>query len=247
MVGTSFRPRCARSEPAKGGPVNEWLRILFYALIAAASPVALTATIAVLKSGHGRINGIIFASAFLIGESLVMGLVLVVGSFTVPDDGSSSAAAVVELLLGAILVLAFWRVRHGEVAPRQRAKSKRTEAVLDRLNRLTALTAFSAGVLLGIGGPKRLTITVIAAGTIAAADVAAKAELGMALLYIVVASVLVWGPVLAYVLAGKRANSLLEDAQGWLTANQRLITMWALLVVGATLMLDASVRLLFDI
>ena len=230
------------AESKRGAFVDEAVRILLYGLIAAASVLAMSATIAVLKSGHGRVNGIIFATAFLIGESLVMGLVLIVGSFTIPT--TSTATAILELLVGVALIVLARRVRRQAPVPRQKTKSERTQAVMDRLDRLTPLTAFSVGGLLGIGGPKRLTLALIAAGTIAAADLAADEQFGLAVLYVVVAGVLVWAPVLAYVLAGARAETMLEDAQAWLKANQRQVAVWSLFVVGAVFIVDASVRLL---
>jgi hypothetical protein len=109
---------------------------------------------------------------------------------------------------------------------------------------LTALTALPAGLVLGIGGPKRLTLTIVAAGSISAAGVADDAQLGLAVLYVVVAGLLVWVPVLAYVLAGRRADALLDGAQVWLAAKQRTVAIWSLLVVGVVLVVDGSVRLL---
>ena len=47
------------------------LSLLLYALIAAASPFALTATIAVLKTRLARLNGLIFAGGFLLGEGII--------------------------------------------------------------------------------------------------------------------------------------------------------------------------------
>ena len=116
--------------------------------------------------------------------------------------------------------------------------------MLDRLARLTPAAAFPAGLLLGIGGPKRLTIGVVTATTIAGADLTTEQDLGAAALYVAVASVLVWAPVVVYLVAGLRSRAWLAQAEAWLTARSRAIAVVSLLLFGALLVADALVQLL---
>jgi Sap, sulfolipid-1-addressing protein len=222
-------------------PVETVLQVFVYALFAAASPLALTSTIVVLKSDRARLNGLSFASAFLLGESLVWSCALVLGSFTL-NEGDRSAS-ILKLVVGLLLLLAAWRVHSGFV-PQSGPRSERAERLLARLARLTPAMTFWAGVLLGIGGPKRLTITLVAAATVSVAGLSRSDELALVTAYILVAGVLVWLPVAVYVVAGTRASGWLAAAQEWLTARQHQISVYSLLVIGTLLVVDALVAFL---
>jgi len=219
------------------------LRILLYGLIAALSPLAFAATIAVLKSRRARLNGLIYAVAFLLGESVVVLLVIGVGAITAPgQDSRQTAAAVLELALGALLLAAAARVHRG-VAARQ-SSDGRTRRLLARLEGLTAWLAFWAGFLLGVGGPKRLTLSIIAATTISAAGLSSPDQVVAGALYVVVGGLLVWVPVALYLVAGKRSAAWMARAESWLTANQRTVTVGSLAVFGVVLVVDGLVQLL---
>jgi hypothetical protein len=116
--------------------------------------------------------------------------------------------------------------------------------MLARLRGLRPGTAFSVGVLLGVGGVKRLTITVVAGATVGVAGLLPVEEAVLGVLYVLVAGVLVWLPVGVYLVAGDRAVGWLETAQDWLTANERRITFASTLLFGFLLTSDALFRLL---
>lgn len=219
------------------------LRVLFYALVAAASALALTATLAVLKSRRARLNGFIFAAAFLLGEALVWLALLSLDAAASLNEGNEDAAALLKLGLGALLLAAAWRVHRGFTL-KVGEGTGRTRALLTRLEHLTPIVAFSVGALLGIGGPKRLTIAIVAAATVSVAGLTTGEEIALVLLYILVAGVLVWVPVAVYLVAGRRATDWLEGAQEWLRSNERAITIYSLLVFGGVLVVEALVELL---
>jgi hypothetical protein len=218
-------------------------RTLLYALVAAASPIALTATLGVLHTHRARLNGFIFAAAFVLGSVLVIAVVYGIGAAGPSENDRSTFADALELLLGILLLSAAWRVRHGLPA-RRAGTGARTQAVLERLARLTPAGSFWIGAALGIGGPKRLTVTILAATTIGAAGLSTADDVRLSLLYLVVASVLVWAPVAAYLIAGARARRGLERVQASLKEHQHAMTMGLLLVFGVVLTGDALAALL---
>jgi threonine/homoserine/homoserine lactone efflux protein len=218
-------------------------RILLFALIAAASPVALLATVAVLTSRRGRTNGSVYLVGFLLGQSIAFLVALLIGSAATTDrDGNEELAAALELAFGVGLLLLAWpqRRRGGEAAG---GPSSRMKAMLDRLRGLRPGTAFSVGVLLGVGGVKRLSITVVAGATVGIAGLLPIQDVLLGLLYVLVAAVLVWVPVGIYLVAGERADRWLESAEEWLTTNERRITFFSTLIFGFLLTSDALVRL----
>jgi hypothetical protein len=166
-----------------------------------------------------------------------------VGSAATPDRdlGHPTLAAALELTLGVLLLLFAIRGQTGH-EPRESPAESRTEAILARLSHLRPVTAFSAGALLGVGGVKRLTITLFTGATIAIAGLIPAEEAGLAALYIVIASVLVWLPVTGYLVAGSRADVWTERTEAWIVAKERGITavstaVFGLLLIGHGLIL----------
>ncbi len=219
------------------------LQILIYAVIAAASALAFASTLTVLKSRRARVNGLIFAAAFLLGEAAIWVVALELGAAGSLNEGDQSAVAVLKLILGVLLLAAAWRL-HRHVAPPDRASGERTRALLARLERLTPTMAFSVGVLLGIGGPKRLTITLVAAATLSVSGLTTDERVLLVVLYVLVAGVLVWAPVGFYLVAGTKATDWLTHAQEWLTSKQRTLTFYGLLAFGGVLVVQGLVDLL---
>ena len=222
---------------------NTASRILLFALIAAASPVALLATAAVLTSRRGRTNGTVYLVGFLLGQSIAFVVALLIGSAaTANRDGNEELAAALELAFGVALLAFAWPRRHATADP-DAAGPRRLKAMLARLHGLRPGTAFAVGVLLGVGGVKRLTITVVAGATVGIAGLAAVEEALLGVLYVLVAGILVWVPVAVYLVAGDHADRWLETAQSWLTANERRITFASTVLFGFLLVSDALVRL----
>jgi cytochrome c biogenesis protein CcdA len=220
-------------------------RILLYALVAGLSPLALLSTLAVLGSGRRRANGSAFGFAFLLAQSTVLLIAILVGSAATPDRERhhETLAAALELALGLALLALAWRARRPRV-PQQPSGESRTKALLAKLRGLRPATAFSVGALLGVGGVKRLTITLFSGATIAVAALTRADEATLGILYVLIASLLVWLPVAVYLIAGKRADELTESTEAWLIANRLRATLLSTLVFGLLLTGDALARLL---
>ena len=125
----------------------------------------------------------------------------------------------------------------------ERSKA-RTQALLERLSRLRVLTTVVAGFLLGIGGPKRLVLTSLAATTIVSAGLRDANQAGLVVVYVTLATALVWGPLILFLLLGNRVIALMEDAQDDIGRRQPQVTVYALLILAALLVLDAASVLL---
>ena len=83
----------------------------------------------------------------------------------------------------------------------------------------------------------------LAAASITAAGVATSTEVGLVVWYGIIATVLVWAPVLAFLILGERAVSALDAAQGWLKIHQRRVMFFALLIIGLLLVADGIAAL----
>jgi threonine/homoserine/homoserine lactone efflux protein len=219
-------------------------RILLFALVAAASPIAIVSTLAVLTSRRGRTNGIAFVTGFVLGEAAAFLAAFLVGSAATADrEAHEQLATALELAFGLALLALAWPQRRRTAAEAGDGRS-RTKALLDRLRRLRPGTAFALGTLLGVGGVKRLSITVVAGTTVGIANLLPVEELALGALYVVVAGVLVWAPVGVYLVAGARADEWMRHTEEWLTSNERRLTFVSTLFFGFLLTGDALVRLL---
>jgi Sap, sulfolipid-1-addressing protein len=220
-------------------------RILLFAIVAAASPVALLVSLAVLTSRRGKANGAAFLVGFLLGQSAAFLAAVLVGSAATTDrtEGHEELGAGLELAFGLGLLALAW-------PERRRAGSgpgggpSRTERLLGRLKGLRPGTAFSVGALLGVGGIKRLSITIVAGATVGIAGLHPVEELLLGVLYVATAAVLVWVPVGVYLVAGEHADRWMETAEMWLLANELRLTFFSTLFFGFLLTSDALFRIL---
>jgi cytochrome c biogenesis protein CcdA len=219
-------------------------RILVFGLMAGLSPIAVVSTLAVLTSARGRANGLAFAAGFMLGQSAAFAGAYFIGTAaTTNTDGNEQIAAWLELAFGLFLLAIAWPQRRRPEDPVVVGRS-RTKALLERLRGLRPGTAFSAGTLLGIGGVKRLSITLVAGATVGVAGLGPAEDLATAVLYVVVGGLLVWLPVSVYAVAGDRAEGWIAAAETWLTGNERRLMFFTTVIFGLLLTSDAVVRLL---
>ena len=218
------------------------LQLVPYALVAALSPLGFAATLAVM--GSGRLKALAFGCALIVGQFVTCGILILIGAVAIPDHGTRrpTLQAVLEIAFGlALLVLAVGIRRHRQPADHSSGRSK---AALERLGKLQLKTALAAGLLLGIGGPKRLVLSALAATTIVASGVNEGQELALVAWYTVLATVLVWAPIVGFELFGERALATFAAGQRWLTEHQRQILFFPLLILALVLILDGLAALL---
>ena len=213
------------------------IQVLLYGLLAGLSPLAFAATIAVMPAG--RLKTVGFGAGFVVAQTLTCSVFVIVGVAATGSNRKSHPGiqATLEILLALALIGLALRVRRRPPTPKE-SSNERTQALLDRLGRLHFLTTVAAGFLLGIGGPKRLVLTALAATTIVTASRDAG-EAVLVVVYVTVATALVWGPVVLDVILGERAIALMESAQDEVARRQPQVTVYALLVLAGFLVVDA--------
>ena len=219
------------------------LSLVLFALVAALSPMAFAATLAVIKAG--RLKALAFAVAIIVSQFLVGWILVSIGGWSVPNHGHAypTARGILMVAFAAGLLLLAARVRRRPPGPQPRS-SPRAEAVLARLERVHTGTALLAGLLLGIGGPKRLVLTALAAAAIATSPNDAHGDVLQLAVYTAAATVLVWAPVLTFELFGDRALQTIDRAGRWLARRQQKTVVAALLVLAAGALAGAAALLL---
>ena len=221
------------------------LRTLLLAVVAASSPVALASIIAVVTGVRGRIKGAAFAIGFVTGQAVIFLLALSLGIATFANgDNHPTLIAVLVITFGtALLLTAVWVRRRRTKSFRVQRPNPRTEALRARLASLRPLSALAMGAGLGVGGPKRLGITIAVTAMITESGVAGADVVGLALLYVGVSTALVWAATLFYILRGQRATEWLIRSQHWIARHKEPLTFYPSAVLGLVLVIDGIVQL----
>jgi Sap, sulfolipid-1-addressing protein len=223
-------------------PLSTAAQLVPYALIATLSPLGVAATVTVMRTG--RLQAFGFALGVVVGQLLACAALVALGAVAIPGRTKAHPTFQGALALGlgvALLVLAVVVRRHPESL--KRPSSGRSHAALDRLQRVHMLTAAGLGLLLGIGGPKRLVLTALAAAAIAAAASTGSDEVALVVWYGLLATVLVWLPVIAFLLFGGLVVSRLDSALEWLARQGTTVTVYTLVVLAIVLLVNAALLL----
>jgi threonine/homoserine/homoserine lactone efflux protein len=209
-------------------------QVLPLAVGIAISPIPIIAAILMLLSPRARGTSVGFAVGW------VAGIVIGVVAFTLlsailparSDDASSPVLGVIELLLGAGLLL---------LAVRQwRTRPKRGEAVelptwMSAIDSMTFGKALALGFLLSAVNPKNLLLAISAGVTIGGLGLPAGQIVVVVIVYALLAASTVLVPVVAYLIATERMTQPLQALREWLVAYNAAIMAVLLLVLGVSM------------
>jgi hypothetical protein len=210
----------------QAGPVI--LEAAGLALLAALSPTALLVAAVYLGSARPRlIAGFYLAGAVLV--SLVAGwvLVLVLRSAGLSRPGEHEPRYGLRLGLGIVLLAVAIVVARRTPRPPDPAKAH--QGIISKMIANPApLSAFVVGVIVYAPG-----ITFLAALQVIATSRASLELTGLALIIVVVIyALLVWLPIVVYLVAPTVTGRYLTAFNGWLRAHGKKIAIWVLVVVG---------------
>jgi threonine/homoserine/homoserine lactone efflux protein len=205
----------------------------------AISPFPIIASVLLLGTPRGRMNGPAFVLGCALGTAVVGTVVLVVaaGASASEDDGDPATwVSALELVLGLLLLLLGakqWRgrPRAGETAPAPKWMS-----ALDSFNPPKAL---GAGVVLTALNPKNLILTVAGAAAIAQTGIPAGEQAVALALFVLIGCIGVATPVAIAFVMGDRSRELLDGIKDWLGRNNTVIIVVILALIGAKLIGDA--------
>lgn len=214
-----------------GSAISE---VLPFAVGVAISPLSVIAVILVLFSARARVNGLVFTAGWVVGVAVVSTVIyLLADAGDVGRGGSGSDTSYWLKLVGGILLvlLAFrdWRKR-----------STADEAVdqpkwMSAIDTLTPVKTGGLAVLLAVANPKNLALSLAAGASLAQAGVSGgEAAVGL-IVFVVIASVGIIVPVVAYLVGGERAAGVLNRWKTWLSVNNTAMMAVLLLVFGVVL------------
>lgn len=200
----------------------------------AISPVPIIAVILMLGTPKAKTNGPAFAVGWVVGLALVSTLVVVLaGGSDDPDSGSSTAVDVVKLLIG--LVFLFMALKQWQSRPKPGVEAE-MPAWMKTIDSFTPGKSLGLGAALSGANPKNLALTAAASATIAQAGLDGTQTTLAIVVFVVIGSLTVAGPVLFYVLATERAAGPLSSIKEFMSAHNAVIMMVVLLVLGAKIL-----------
>lgn len=209
-------------------------QVLSFGVGVALSPVPIIAVVLMLGTPRARSNGVAFLVGWLAGLLVVGTLVLLLAGGADPSDEGQPATwvSVVEIVLGALLLLVALRLWRGRPAPGQAAELPKWMRAIDTFTpgRSAAIAAALSGV-----NPKNLLLTLGAAAAIAKTGIDTGQQIVALVVFALIGTIGPGIPVAIYFAMGDRAPKLLSDLKTWLGVHNTAIMTVLCVVIAAKL------------
>ena len=208
--------------------------LLPLALGIAISPVPIIAVILILLSEHPVAPSLGFAVGWVLGVTAVLVVVtLLIGPAAGATGSPSLVASVLKIILGAAAVLL--GIRQWRSRPKAGATPEMPKWMAS-MSHVSVGRALGLGALLSGVNPKNLTLCIAAGVTLGSAELSTGDVVIAAVVFVLIASSTVVGPVLAYLAARDRMQGPLDELRGWLTLHNAAVMSVLLLVIGVSIL-----------
>lgn len=200
----------------------------------ALSPFPVIGVVLLLAGRHGGRNGVLFAVGWVAGLTAVAALVL--ATLSGADDPDSTSAAIADWLrvfAGAALIAV--GVRKWGTRPRAGAEVDPPDWMAS-LGDATAQRSLLLGALLSGTNPKNFVLTAAATAEIIETGVHGGDLVIAVIGFVALGSCIVVGAVIAHFVGGQRAASLLDSVREFMVANNTVIMVLVLLIMGANVL-----------
>jgi Sap, sulfolipid-1-addressing protein len=208
--------------------------VLTYGIGVAISLLAMIAVILMLFSSRAKVNG----PAFVVGWMLTLAVVFTIAYVVSHQTNASTSTATSDtiswgkIVFGVILLLLAARNWRNRPAPDAEPEMPKWMAKVDALSPGKALGF--AGIMAG-ANPKNLLLTIAAAAGLAQLGLSTSDAIVALIVFVVVGSFTVAGPVVYYFLGGERSKSVLVSLKDWLAFHNAAVMAVLLLVFGIDL------------
>jgi threonine/homoserine/homoserine lactone efflux protein len=212
--------------------------VLPLAVAIAIFPVPIIAVVLIIGSERGRAKGLAFVLAWCAGLGAVGAIVLLLGGVFDGSDAGEPATWVNVLLLALGLLLLAASVRQWRGRPGT-GEETATPAWMRTIGEFTMAKAAGAGFALTALNPKNVLLAAAAAAEIAEVGLPASQQVGVLVVFVLIASVGVVTPLVLFVALGDRSRELLDALEGWMARHNAVIMAVLFLLIGAKLIGDA--------
>lgn len=197
----------------------------------AISPIPIIAAILMLLSSNAGRASLGFAAGWVAGIVAVTAVAAAVaqaGDGRHAGESTSPVIAWVKIALGIVLVLLAirqWRGRGDGAEP----------GWMKAVDQLGTVKAAGLGAALAAANPKNLVLGLAAGATIGGSGQSSGTVIIAVVVFTLIATSTVLGPVLAYTVAGDRMRATLDNLKSWLQTYNAQVMAVVLLVLGAGL------------
>ena len=208
--------------------------VLTFAIGVAISPVPIIAVILMLFSGRAKVNGPVFLAGWVIALAVVSG-----AAYLLSDAGSASTDSAAadgvswaQIIFGVLFLLLAGRSwRSG----RRREPSRRCPSGWPGIDAFTPARALGLGLLLAGVNPKNLLLAAGAGSALAVTGPSTAEAVISLIVFVVLGSLTIAGPVVFYLTGGDRAKTQLDAAKDWLAVHNDAVMTVLFLVLGVNL------------
>jgi hypothetical protein len=212
--------------------------ILPLAIAVTISPVPIIAEILLLFTKKPVANAGAYLVGFLVGVAVVLGiLVAVANAIDLATSGPSRGVAIVQLVLGILLLVAAFgqfrsRPAEGQMAPEPKWMSG--------IAGFSPGKSLGAGAVIGAANPKNIAVGIGAAAAISSAGLSTGQTVVSIAFYVVVAGLGVAAPFVVTVVLRDRANGILDGWKTWL-GHSNAAVMTVLFIVFAVVLIGRGI------
>lgn len=211
--------------------------VLTYAIGVAISPVPIIAVILMLFSIRARVNGPMFLAGWVVSLALVSGVVYIASdaSDAATDSTTSDAISWGKIAFGLLFLL--FAARQWRSRPELGVDPEMPKWMAG-IDSFTPVKAFGMAVLLAGVNPKNLLLSAGAGAALAQVGASTTDAVVSLIVFVVVGSITILGPVAYYLLGGEGAKGSLDSMKGWLAVHNAAVMTVLFLVFGVKLIAD---------
>ena len=208
--------------------------VLTFAIGVAISPVPIIAVILMLFSQKARVNGPVFLLGWVLALAVVSTVAYVISDQSNASTSSSASDTISwgKIVFGVLFLLLAARQWRSRPAPGVEPEMPKWMAGIDTL---TPGKALGLGLLLDGVNPKNLILTLGAATGLAQLGLSTTDVVVSLIVFVLVASLTIAGPVVYYLLGGDHAKVRLDSMKGWLAVRNAAVMIVLFLVLGVDL------------
>ena len=212
-------------------------QMLTMAVGVALSPIPIIASVLLVSSPRGRVNGPAFVLGCAASAAVIGGILIAVGvgSGTDESGGPSTGTSMLKLVLGVVLLGLAARQWRGRPADDEDPPLPKWMGALDGFSPVKSLVA---GVVVTGLNPKNLLLVVAGAAAVASAGATAGEGAVAWAIFTLIAIIGVATPVVISFAMGDRSDELLGRLRRWMAHNNGVIMAVILLLIGAKLLGD---------
>src|SRR3954465_3536507 len=233
-----MEPTPPPAQPSRGTlktPMGQGIgEILTFAVGVAISPVPIVAVILMLFSQRASMNGTAFLIGWVVALAVVSTAVYLLSDVgdAATSDTASDAISWGKIALGVLLLVLAVRTWRGRPGPGEQAPMPKW---MSRIDALPPAKALALGFLLAGVSPKNLILAAGAGAGLAQLGLSTSDAVVSLLVFVVIGSLTIAGPVAYYLVGGDAAKAELDRFKAWLLVHNGAVMTVLLLVFGASL------------